>query len=334
MHLTKTIKTIAFAFVLTAFSLPSAGQDLLARTVPVDKKLKSLDTLALHEVTERENLESPSADLYTDWDNRYAHKATELPETYKINLRNFCMPTPSRVITSQFGARWGRQHRGLDIKVYIGDTIKAAFSGKVRVVRYEAKGYGNYVVIRHNNGLETIYGHLSKHLVRENQTVRAGEPIGLGGNTGRSTGSHLHFETRLCGVALNPALFFDFRNQDVTGDYYIFRKSTMENESAKATAARGLKQNSYTKEEVYGGQKPQASAATSSSSSSNNSSAPVPQRDNYAQSSNNRYHKVTEGETVHSIAREHNVSVERILRLNTFINPNDLKIRPGQALKY
>ena len=240
MHLTKTIKTIAFAFVLTAFSLPSAGQDLLARTVPVDKKLKSLDTLALHEVTERENLESPSADLYADWDNRYAHKATELPETYKINLRNFCMPTPSRVITSQFGARWGRQHRGLDIKVYIGDTIKAAFSGKVRVVRYEAKGYGNYVVIRHNNGLETIYGHLSKHLVRENQTVKAGEPIGLGGNTGRSTGSHLHFETRLCGVALNPALFFDFRNQDVTGDYYIFRKSTMENESAKATAARGL----------------------------------------------------------------------------------------------
>ena len=331
MYLTKTIKAIAFAFVLTAFSLPVAGQDLLARTVPVDKKLKSLDTLALHEVTERENLESPSADLYKDWDNRYAHKATELPETYKINLRNYCMPTPSRVITSQFGPRWGRQHRGLDIKVYIGDTIRAAFSGKVRVVRYEAKGYGNYVVIRHNNGLETIYGHLSKHLVRENQTVRAGEPIGLGGNTGRSTGSHLHFETRLCGVALNPALFFDFRNQDVTGDYYLFRRSTMDNESAKATAARGLKQNSYTKEEVYGGQKPQT--ASTSSSSSNTSAASSSRNDNNAQS-NNRYHKVTEGETVHSIAREHNVSVERILRLNTFINPNDLRIRPGQAIKY
>ena len=329
MYLTKTIKAIAFAFVLSAFSLPAVGQDLLARTVPVDKKLKSLDTLALHEVTERENLESPSADLYKDWDNRYAHKATELPETYKINLRNYCMPTPSRVITSQFGPRWGRQHRGLDIKVYIGDTIRAAFSGKVRVVRYEAKGYGNYVVIRHNNGLETIYGHLSKHLVRENQTVRAGEPIGLGGNTGRSTGSHLHFETRLCGVALNPALFFDFRNQDVTGDYYVFRRSTMYHESAKATAARGLKQNSYTKEEVYGNQKPQATT-----SSSNSSSTTPSRNDNNAQSGNNRYHKVIEGETVHSIAREHNVSVERILRLNTFINPNDLRIRPGQAIKY
>ena len=142
------------------------------------------------------------------------------------------MPTTSRVITSNFGSRWGRQHKGLDIKVYIGDTIRSAFSGKVRIVRYEGGGYGKYIVIRHNNGLETIYGHLSKQLVEENQTVRAGEVIGLGGNTGRSTGSHLHFETRLCGVALNPALMFDFREQDVTGDYYAFNRSTYDNESA------------------------------------------------------------------------------------------------------
>ena len=87
-------------------------------------------------------------------------------------------------------------HNGLDIKVYIGDTIRAAFSGKVRMVKYERRGYGKYVVIRHENGLETVYGHLSKQIVDENQYVEAGEPIGLGGNTGRSTGSHLHFETR------------------------------------------------------------------------------------------------------------------------------------------
>lgn len=85
-------------------------------------------------------------------------------------------------------------HNGLDIKVYIGDTIRAAFSGKVRMVKYERRGYGKYVVIRHENGLETVYGHLSKQIVDENQYVEAGEPIGLGGNTGRSTGSHLHFE--------------------------------------------------------------------------------------------------------------------------------------------
>ena len=253
MNLKKAIKSLVLSLALMACSQPVVGQDLLARIAPVDKKVKQLDTLALQSVRVRENIENPAGWLYNnEWDNRYAHKAGDLPDTMTINLRKFCMPTPSRVITSNFGPRWGRQHKGLDIKVYIGDTIRAAFSGKVRIVRYEAKGYGNYVVIRHSNGLETIYGHLSKHLVRENQTVRAGEPIGLGGNTGRSTGSHLHFETRLCGVALNPALFFDFRNQDVTGNTYFFRRSTMDRESAKATAARGKKQSSYTREEVYG----------------------------------------------------------------------------------
>ena len=212
--------------LLAVASIPVHGQDLLARQAPVDRKMAAVDTIMLRNIAAREEAESPATDLYAGWDNRYAHRATELPEHYKIDLRHFCMPTTSRVITSNFGSRWGRQHKGLDIKVYIGDTIRAAFSGKVRIVRYEGGGYGKYIVIRHNNGLETIYGHLSKQLVDENQEVRAGDVIGLGGNTGRSTGSHLHFETRLCGVALNPALMFDFREQDVTGDYYAFDRST------------------------------------------------------------------------------------------------------------
>ena len=121
--------------------------------------------------------------------------------------------------------RWRRMHNGLDIKVNIGDTIVAAFDGKVRIVKYERRGYGKYVVIRHDNGLETVYGHLSKQLVEENQLVKAGEPIALGGNTGRSTGSHLHFETRFLGIAINPALMFDFPKQDIVADTYTFRKT-------------------------------------------------------------------------------------------------------------
>ena len=232
MRLLNKIKTFAFITLLAAFAQPTIAQDLLARQAPVDRKMKAVDTLLLHNIIEKENLESPAAQLYEEWDNRYAHRQTALPDSFRIDLRHFCMPTPSRVITSNFGTRWGRQHKGLDIKVYIGDTIRAAFSGKVRIVRYEARGYGNYIVIRHGNGLETIYGHLSKQLVSENQEVRAGDVIGLGGNTGRSTGSHLHFETRLCGVALNPALLFDFRAQDVTGDYYTFRNNSYQRESA------------------------------------------------------------------------------------------------------
>ena len=326
MNLKTTIKTLAISAILTTTALPVLGQDLIARMAPVDRKVRQLDTLALQSTIERENLESPSADLYQDWDNRYAHKATELPETYRINLKNYCMPTPSRVITSQFGPRWGRQHKGLDIKVYIGDTIRAAFSGKIRVVRYEAKGYGNYVVIRHNNGLETIYGHLSKHLVRENQTVRAGDPIGLGGNTGRSTGSHLHFETRLCGVALNPALFFDFRNQDVTGDYYVFRRSTMDRESAKATAARGQKVSSYTKEEVYGGKRNTTTSAPIAVVTE--AAAPAPRPAN--RPTGIKHHQVEAGETIYSIARKYDMPVEKLQQINGL--GSSTRLRTGQMI--
>ena len=136
-------------------------------------------------------------------------------------MTGFRMPTEHTKITSKFGPRRRRMHNGLDIKVYIGDTIRAAFSGKVRMVKYERRGYGKYVVIRHENGLETVYGHLSKQIVDENQYVEAGEPIGLGGNTGRSTGSHLHFETRFLGQAINPALLFDFEKQDIVADSFI-----------------------------------------------------------------------------------------------------------------
>ena len=92
-------------------------------------------------------------------------------------------------------------------------------------MKYERRGYGKYVVIRHDNGLETVYGHLSKQLVEENQLVKAGEVIGLGGNTGRSTGSHLHFETRFLGIAINPIYMFDFPKQDIVADTYTFRKA-------------------------------------------------------------------------------------------------------------
>ena len=231
------------------------------------------------------------------------------------------MPTPSRVITSDFGSRWGRQHKGLDIKVYIGDTIRSAFSGKVRIVRYEAKGYGNYIVIRHPNGLETIYGHLSKHLVTENQVVRAGEPIGLGGNTGRSTGSHLHFETRLCGVALNPALFFDFRNQDITGDNYVFLKDRYESDSQLATLERGkVNGGSYTRDQVYG------------EVGRYNEKAEEAATQNAANAPERVYYKVQNGETLASIAKKVGVSVDAICRLNGF--RKDQRVKAGMIIRY
>ena len=308
------IKTFALLAMISMSSLPMMGQDLLAHQAPVDRRMKAVDSVALQRLIDFDNLENPSADLYEDWDNMHAHShVTVLPDSFRISLKNFCMPTTSRVLTSNFGARWGRQHKGLDIKVYIGDTIRAAFAGKVRVVRYEGRGYGKYVVIRHDNGLETYYAHMSKQLVEEDQEVRAGDPIGLGGNTGRSTGSHLHFETRLCGVALNPALMFDFRNQDVVDDYYVFHKSSYQRESAVANRLRGVSGMSFgndlDKDVELATAAPEAS---------------------YAQES--RFHKVKRGETLYSIAHKRGTTVDAIMKLNHL--KKNSKLRPGQILKF
>lgn len=314
MNLRKYLKKVSIVSLFALTAVPMAGQDLLARQAPVDRRMKAVDTIVLKQTIIKENTESPAAQLYDDWSNRYAHRATQVPDSFRIDLRHFCMPTPSRVVTSNFGSRWGRQHKGLDIKVYIGDTIRAAFSGKVRVVKYEGGGYGKYIVIRHNNGLETIYGHLSKQLVVEDQTVRAGEPIGLGGNTGRSTGSHLHFETRLCGVALNPALMFDFRNQDVVSDFYVYIKSNYEHDSAEATRLRGKVGNGgYNRDEVQG-------------ELANNSNA------NFDSSADMRYHKVKSGETLASIAEKRGVTIDTICKLNHITKGK--AVRPGQILRY
>ena len=226
MNFNCIIKTGLVA-VAAMVSLSSFSQDLLARQAPIDKKLKTVDSLALQKQIRAEQSEYPALSLYPNWNNQYVHAYGNaiIPETYTIDLTGFHMPTPSTKITSPFGPRWRRMHNGLDLKVNIGDTIVAAFDGKVRIVKYERRGYGKYVVIRHDNGLETVYGHLSKQLVEENQLVKAGEVIGLGGNTGRSTGSHLHFETRFLGIAINPIYMFDFPKQDIVADTYTFRKT-------------------------------------------------------------------------------------------------------------
>ena len=304
----KKIAVMAFAVFVTA---PACAQDLLAKQAPVDRKMKAVDSMILKKIIEQEERYNPAADLYEDWNNVYAHQETALPDSFRIDLRGFHMPTDSRVLTSNFGARWGRQHKGLDIKVYIGDTIRAAFSGKIRIVKYEPKGYGKYVVIRLHNGLETIYGHMSKQLVVENQEVKAGEPIGLGGNTGRSTGSHLHFETRLCGVALNPALMFDFRNQDVVGDYYMFRRNKYASESAMATRLRGVggmsSSDNDQDDELEIATAPRTTVAV-------------------------HFHKVKKGDTLQAIARKHHTTIDKLCKLNHITRT--IRLRPGQILKY
>lgn len=115
-------------------------------------------------------------------------------------------------ITSRFGYRpkYHRQHKGIDIALHIGDTVCAAMAGTVTRIDFERKGYGLYVVMQHANGIETRYAHLSYTLVWPGMSLKAGQPLALGGNSGNSTGPHLHFETRINNVAVDPAIMFDF----------------------------------------------------------------------------------------------------------------------------
>jgi len=208
-------------------SILNSDRKLVADNVTAKIETAVLDSIQmLFELNEEEEM-SPADELYDGiWNNQYvrAYSNVTIPDTFRIDLASFVMPIEGR-ITSPFGPRRRSFHFGTDLKLQKGDTVYAAFEGKVRVKQYERRGYGYYLVLRHPNGLETVYGHLSKFLVEVEESVNAGQPIGLGGNTGRSTGSHLHFECRFLGQAINPAEIVDFANSCTYDDSYFFRKS-------------------------------------------------------------------------------------------------------------
>lgn len=320
----KKILTIALLFA-SANGMTFA-QDQLASIVPIDRKMRAADSISLIRLTDQESLydlEFPAAALYPTWNNEYVRGYNvTLPSEYKIDLRQFHMPCDSRKVTSHYGYRrsFRRLHYGTDIKVFVGDTIRAAFSGKIRVVQFERKGYGNYVIIRHPNGLETVYGHMSKHLVKPDQIVRRGEPIGLGGNTGRSTGSHLHFETRFLGQFIDPEKLFDFEAQDVKGDFYLYcsnGRSTMlasndivggeeemDEETAQALMEKEAESEAYQQKRI---QEMKAKPRTS-------------------------VHKVKSGDTLSSIAHKYGTTVDRLCRLNNIKSTSILRL--GQIIRY
>ena len=193
------------------------------------KELSVITEISLNTQLNEEARLFPADDLYgSHWENKFVDPTRGLnltmPDSCNIDCSSFILPIEEFTkITSKFGPRRRRMHNGVDLKVQIGDTIRAAFDGRIRIVSYERRGYGKYIVIRHPNGLETIYGHLSGYLVKENEYVKAGSPIGLGGNTGRSTGSHLHFETRFLGQAINPTEILDLENGVPHQDIYVFK---------------------------------------------------------------------------------------------------------------
>jgi len=178
-------------------------------------------------------VKTPAYYIYKTWDtvniHTYKNDLTKMKDTIMLPLTyekgcDFNMPIIG-LTTSNFGYRRGRPHLGMDIDLETGDTVRCVFDGRVRIAKM-SKGYGNVVVVRHNNGLETIYAHLSKLIVKTDDIVSAGTVLGLGGSTGKSTGSHLHFETRYLGNAINPATIVDFKKNKLLCDTVYISKAT------------------------------------------------------------------------------------------------------------
>ena len=173
-------------------------------------------------------------DFEDNWDNEAIHaykgiSMDEIPDEVLLTLTDststFCCPITGNV-RSKYAFRRRRPHRGTDIPLHVGDPVRAAFDGKVRVVKTtrQSGSYGNLVIIRHANGIETYYGHLSKHAVVENDIVKAGDIIGYGGSTGRSTGPHLHFEARFMGQAFDPERIIDFETGKLRDQKFTVKK--------------------------------------------------------------------------------------------------------------
>lgn len=321
MKILKIIALVSVAFVSPSFV---CAQDLMAREATSDFQLKSSATVKIIEQFQKKEEIAKINNIYGNvWDNDgvNVYKGMVKPEKLVIDLRDFSMPIKSRIVTSNYGyrKRFHRNHYGIDIKGYTGDTIYAAFSGKVRVRKYNAGGFGYYIVIRHNNGLETVYGHLSKQLVVENQEVKSGQPIGLCGNTGRSFGSHLHFETRVLGESINPALMFDFAEQDVKSDFYTYRSK--ENKSMPIATPI----NSATGSIEEASDNEMGNHNEVSYSSSKHSADRI-----RTSNGTSKKHEVKQGENPSSIAKKYHMTVTELCRLNRGLNPT--RLQPGQTL--
>ena len=271
----------------------------------------------------------PEPDIYTEgWDSDLVncYKDANVPNTKVLDVRHYVMPVKGNYVTSHYGYRpqFGRTHKGIDLRSAVGDTVYSAFSGRVRLTRFERGGYGFYVIVRHENGLETVYGHLSRFLVKPDQYVKAGQPIALSGNTGRSTGPHLHFETRFMGYAINPEAIFDFANRCTHTDSYTFSKSTYTKARDYAPSKRyAASKKSATEEKEAAKAKPAKKEQQQPVASTKKSTKE-------SREDSRSTHKVREGENLTKIAAQNGLTVAQLKKLNGLTDDN---VRVGKVLR-
>jgi murein DD-endopeptidase MepM/ murein hydrolase activator NlpD len=249
------------------------------------------------------------AGYYSIWDthsvNPYRVDGRSYRDSLKLKLvdpprqRYSKMPLVSTPVTSGFAFRGYRWHYGMDLDLETGDSVKSAYDGVVRISAWDGGGYGNYVLVRHYNGLETIYGHMSKTLVTVGTFVKAGQILGNGGSTGRSSGSHLHFEVRYQGNPINPALMYDFPGYKLRKDNFTITSQLFNYYSRALNRSR-------------------------SSSGSRSSSRSAPSRARQVVT-----HKVRSGDTMSEVAEKYGVGLSTLKKLN----PGVKTLQPGKRLR-
>ncbi|WP_310397192.1 M23 family metallopeptidase [Hymenobacter sp.] len=250
------------------------------------------------------------AGYFSIWDTRSVNPYRVDGRSYRDSLRlkltdpsrqRFAqMPLVTTPVTSGFAFRGYRWHYGMDLDLETGDSVKSAFDGVVRISAWDGGGYGNYVLVRHYNGLETIYGHMSKSMVTVGTFVKAGQLLGYGGSTGRSTGSHLHFEVRYQGNPINPALVYDFPGYKLKTDNFTITSQLFNYYSRAISRSR------------------------SSRSSSGRSRSGTPARARQTVT-----HRVRSGDTLSEVAEKYGVRVSTLRKLN----PNVRTLQPGKKLR-
>lgn len=212
-----------------------------------------------------------------------------IPKTVPIklvdSLKSYRYPYKGR-ISSRYGIRKKVNHNGIDITLKVGDTICSAFDGVVRYSRATDTGYGTLIVVRHDNGIETYHAHLSKRLVEAGDRVVAGQPIGLGGSSGRSTGPHLHFECRYMGQSFDPERLIDFKTGNLRRNFLLLKRSYFSIHSKY--------------EQDWNGEKKLAEADKAETT----------------MSAEKRYYKVRSGDYLGLIAKRNHTTVSAICRLN------------------
>lgn len=214
LNMKHTIKRVLLFVTAALLSMNMYSQNINDSFLKLDSILQAYkkDSLkiaqkndSLNHLIYSQNWDTTTVNAYRDVHNSFPFEVSFTDSVYASPI------SKKHVVTSRYGWRRGRPHRGIDIDLVTGDSVFSILNGKVRFVGYSS-GYGRTVVVRHDNGLETLYAHLSGYKVKKNDIVKKGQVIALGGNSGRSRGSHLHLETRYNGTAINPEYLLNFGN--------------------------------------------------------------------------------------------------------------------------